>query len=277
MTTTRPDPDDVTGEGVVDLTLLVAEELPCWWSTHMPFQHKTFNFFADRDDYPTPLARRSGPYQTRWMLIDEHTGTHVDAPAHFVPAPGSGLPNAGPAGDLTIDKVPLPQLMGPAVVVDVPRDLPGGGPGVSPIIPASLLDDFEAQHGTIEAGDVVLLRSGWDRHYAAGEAGTAYCHDALVTRSGPGWPAPEPPAMRRLMDRGVRCVGTDSPSMGSSHDGAPVHVEALSEGACFVEALSHLDRLPVRGAWFCAAPVNLARGTGAPARAFAFLPAGGTS
>lgn len=259
---------------VVDLTLLVAEELPCWWSTHMPFQHKTFNYFADRDDHPLPLRSRNGPYQTRWVLMDEHTGTHVDAPAHFIPEQGSGLPNEGPAGATTIDRVPLQQLMGPAVVVDVPDDLPGGGPGVSPVIPPELLQGFESEHGRFQPGDVVLFRGRWDRHYLPGDAGSPYCHDPLVTRSGPGWPAPEVPAMRLLMERGVRCVGTDSPSMGSCHDGAPVHVEALAQGVCFVEALTRLDLLPVRGAWFCAAPVNLARGTGAPARAFAVLPGG---
>lgn len=258
----------------VDLTLLVAEELPCWWSHHMPFQHKTFNYFADRSDSPLPLLSRTGPYQTRWMLMDEHTGTHVDAPAHFIPEEGSGLPNAGPAGAITIDRVPLGQLMGPAVVVDVPEDLPGGGPGESPIIPPEVVTDFEQRHGEIESGDIVLFRSGWDRHYAAGEAGDGYCRRALVSKDGPGWPAPEIPAMRLLLERGVRCAGTDSPSMGSSHDGGPVHVEALSQGVCFVEALAHLDRLPARGAWFCATPINLARGTGAPARAFAFLPDG---
>jgi kynurenine formamidase len=70
----------------------------------------------------------------------------------------------------------------------------------------------------------------------------------------------------------VRCDGTDAPSMGSSHDGAPVHVAALSRGAVFVEALSGLDQLPARGAYFLFAPLNVARGTGAPGRAMAWLP-----
>ncbi len=188
--------------------------------------------------------------------MDEHTGTHVDAPAHFIPEQGSGLPNEGPAGATTIDRVPLSQLMGPAVVVDVPDDLPGGAPGVSPIIGPDLLEAFEDEHGRFQAGDVVLFRGHWDRHYQPGEDGSPYFHDALVTREGPGWPAPEPPAMRLLIDRGVRCVGTDSPSMGSCHDGAPVHVEALSQGLCFVEALTGLDALPVLGAWFCATPAE---------------------
>lgn len=260
------------GARLVDLTLPLAEELPCWWSTHMPYQHKTFNYFADRDDDAAPLLCRAGPYQTRWMLIDEHTGTHVDAPAHFVPPEGSGLPNAGEYGAVTVDQVPLEQLAGQAVVIDVPDDLPGADPGFSPVIPPGLLHEHERRHGAVEAGSVVLFRTGWDRYYLPGAGGSRYCFYPLVTRTEPGWPAPEVPIMDELLDRGVRCVGTDAPSMGSAHDGGPVHVAALSRGAVFVEALRGLGQLPPRGAYFQCAPLNVARGTGAPARAMAWVP-----
>ena len=257
---------------LVDLTLLLAEDLPCWWSTHLPYQHKTFNYFADRPDDAAPLLSRSGPYQTRWLLIDEHTGTHVDAPAHFVPPLGSGLPHAGESGGITVDRVPLDQLAGPAAVIDVPEDLPGAAPGVSPAIGPEVLDEHEGRFGPIGPGAVVLFRTGWDRHYLPGPEGSGYCYDALVTKTGPGWPAPEVPIMTRLLERGVRCVGTDAPSMGSAHDGGPVHVAGLSAGAVYVEALCGLDRLPPRGAYFLFAPLKVARGSGAPGRAIAWVP-----
>lgn len=258
---------------VVDLSLLLAEELPCWWSTHMPFQQKTFTYFDDRGTSANRLINRTGSYQTRWLLMDEHTGTHVDAPAHFFPELDTGLDGAAQIGSVTTEQLPLSQLMGAAVVLDIPDSLPGGGPGVSPVIPPQLVDDFEAAYGPIVPGDVVLLRTGWDARYLPGAAGAAYCFDPLVAKSAPGWPAPEPPMMRALLDRGVRCVGIDAPSMGSTHDGGPVHLEGLGAGAAFIEALCHLDRLPPRGAFFCFAPVLLARGTGAPGRAFAWVPA----
>ena len=258
---------------VVDLTLLLAEELPCSWSTHVPFQQKTFNYFADDLRDEAVLQNRTGPYQTRWLLIDEHTGTHVDAPAHFVPPEGSGLEGAGPAGAVTVEQIDLERLMGPAVVVDVPADLPGGAPGVSPVITADLLRAFEADHGAIAAGDVVLLRTRWDeRHYRPGAAGDDYCRNPLVRGTSPGWPAPDVGAMELLVDRGVGCVGTDGVSMGSVDDGAPVHRFALAREVAFVEALGDLGALPVRGAFFCFAPLRLARGTGAPGRAFAWVP-----
>jgi isatin hydrolase len=265
-------PKAVPGGRVVDLSLLLAEELPCWWSTHMPFQQKTFTYFDDRGDAARRVINRSGAYQTRWLLVDEHTGTHVDAPAHFIPELATGLDGAAEIGSVTAEQLPLEQMMGPAAVIDVPADLPGGAPGRSPIIPPSLVEDFERRHGPLSAGEVVLFRSGWDRHYLEGDAGSAYCFDPIVLRSTDGWPAPEPPVMQLLIDRGVRCVGTDGPSMGSTHDGAPVHRTGLGAGVTFIEALCGLDQLPPRGAYFCFAPLRLARGTGAPGRAFAWLP-----
>jgi len=128
---------------VVDLSLLLAEELPCWWSTHMPFQQKTFTYFDDRGTSANRLVNRLGTYQTRWLVMDEHTGTHVDAPAHFIPELDTGLDGAAEIGSVTTEQLPLSQLMGPAVVLDVPDSLPGGGPGISPVIPPQLVDDFE--------------------------------------------------------------------------------------------------------------------------------------
>jgi isatin hydrolase len=153
---------------LVDLTLLLAEDLPCWWPTHLPYQHKTFNYFADRRDDAAPLLSHSGPYQTRWLLIDEHTGTHVGAPAHFVAPPGSGLPHAGEAGEITVDRVPLDQLTGPAAVIDVPEGLPGAAPGVSAAIGPEVLDEHEWRFGPIDPGAVVLFRTGWDRPTSRG-------------------------------------------------------------------------------------------------------------
>lgn len=257
---------------LVDLTLLLAEELPAAWAKHMPYQQKTFNYFTSVDEQVSPLKSATGPYQTRWLLIDEHTGTHVDAPAHFIPELKTGLPEAAEAGDITVEQIPLDQLIGPAVVIDIPEDLPGSAAGISPIISRDFLAEWEEANGEIAAGDIVLFRSNWDRRYVAGAAGLAYCHDPLVTGKGPGWPAPDEEAMRHLMDRAVMCVGTDGASMGSVHSGAGVHHVGLGARVAFIEALGHLHQLPVRGAIFCFAPLKVARGTGAPGRAFAWVP-----
>lgn len=263
---------------VVDLSLLLAEDLPCYWATHQPFQHKVWNWFATRKDAAASTYNRGGPYATRWMAIDEHTGTHFDAPSHFIPPPGSDLPGAHPAGGTTSEKVPLGQLMGPAAVIDVSalntaeQGTAEQDGGVSPFIRPEVIDDWERRYGLLTPGMVVLFRTGWDRYYQRGPDGDAYLFDVVVTRRRPGWPAPGVSAMDALLKRGIRCVGIDAPSMGAAHDGAPVHVHGLRAGAVYVECLTRLDLLPARGAWFCFLPLNVENGTGAPGRAIAFLP-----
>lgn len=262
------------GHRVVDLSLPLAEDLPCHWSTHQPFQHKTWNWFTTRTDAAASVYNRGGPpYATRWMAIDEHTGTHFDAPIHFVPPPDSGLPGAGPAGEITAEKVALERLMGPAAVIDV-SGLTGtvDEGGVSPLITPEHVTGWESRHGRLAPPYVVLFRTGWDRKYRRGAEGDGYLHDVVVTRRAPGWPAPDVPAMELLLDRGVQCVGTDAPSMGSAHDGAAAHLCALRTGTVFVECLTGLDRLPPRDAWFCFLPLKLEGGTGSPGRAFALVP-----
>ncbi len=262
----------MAGHRVVDLTLPLAEDLPCTWPGHMPFRATVWNRFTGPDD-PQPVRGRSGSgSQTRWLVIDEHAGTHIDAPRHVVPPPGSGLPHAGPAGEVGVDKLPLLAASGPADLVDVTGLAGTAENGVSPLVTVPTLIAWEAAYGPILPGDVVLLRAGWDSRYRSGAAGRRYADDALVTRTEPAWPAPVPEAISWLHDRGVRCVGTDGPSIGPAGDSGPVHLAGLTRGMVFVEALARLAELPPRGAWFLFLPLHLVDGTGAPGRAIAVLP-----
>jgi kynurenine formamidase len=261
---------------VVDLTLPLAEDLPCTWPGHVPYQHKTFTWFAQQGDGWGSVHNRTGaPYQTRWLCIDEHTGTHLDAPSHFVPRPGSGLPGAGDAGLLGMADVPVTQTAGPAAVVDVSELTGSEDGGRSPRITADRLRRWEDAHGQFRAGEVVLLAGGWDRRYRPGPDGAGYAHAPLVARHGGAWPAPDPGAIDLLRERGVRCVGTDGTSMGPADDGAPTHLAGLGHGMVFVECLAQLDRLPPRGAFFLFLGLRIVDGTGGPGRAIALLPEGG--
>ena len=115
---------------VVDLSLTVSERLPGTWPGHMTYAHHNWNWFA-KVEGPTGKTRSAAPYQTNFVVMDEHCGTHFDAPTHFVPPEGSGLPLAGPLGAQTGNRVPLEDLMGPAAVVDV-RSLAERGEPVYP-------------------------------------------------------------------------------------------------------------------------------------------------
>ena len=201
----------------MDLSLTLSERLPGTWPGHMTYAHHNWNWFAEVEG-PTGKTRSTAPYQTNFVVMDEHCGTHFDAPTHFVPPPGSGLYLAGPLGDQTGDKVPLEDLMGPAVVVDV-RSLAGEGEsGVSPFITPDHVRGWEEEHGALRAGEVVLFLTGWDRYYVEGEEGERYMHGSLVTGKDPGWPAPAPETAIYLYERGVKTIGIDAPSIGSAHD-----------------------------------------------------------
>ncbi|HEX2728644.1 MAG TPA: hypothetical protein VHM16_02750, partial [Rubrobacteraceae bacterium] len=74
-----------------------------------------------------------------------------------------------------------------------------------------------------------------------------------------------------LHEKGVKTIGIDAPSIGSAHDGVPVHQEGLSRGMRYIEILTNLDQLPVRGAYFIFMPIKIGRSSGGPGRAMALL------
>lgn len=252
---------------VVDLSLTLEERLPVSWPGATPYQHHPFNTWDDRQA-TTPV--RGGPYLTHTILLDEHCGTHFDAPSHFIPPPDSGLPHAGPAGLITGDRVPPRQLMGRAAVIDC-RHLVEDRPGVSPIITPACVSADETANGEIEPGDAVLFWTGWDQRVRDRSVDDSYLEDPFTHRAGPGWPAPDVGVAQYLHGRGVRLLVTDGPSMGPVHDGAPVHWWGLANDMLFVEAAANLAALPPRGAFFVFLPVKIGGSTGGPGRAVAFV------
>ncbi len=246
---------------IVDLSVTLSEHLPSTWPEHMPFAHKNWSWFEE-EELPTGACTCSlGPYVTHFFILDEHAGTHVDAPSHYFRE-----------GDSS-EEIDLSKLIGPAAVVDL-RHLDGQAEkGVSPAITATHLEAWEEEHGRFEAGEVVLLLTGWsDEHYVRGEAGRAFLHEPVVLQSRPAWPAPEAGAAIFLHERGVTTIGIDAPSVGSAEEGNEVHRAGLSRKMAFVEGLTNLDRLPARGASFVFLPLKIAVASGAPGRAIAILP-----
>ena len=112
------EPSQIGAASIVDLSVTLSERLPCTWPGHMIYAHKNWNWFEEREQV-TGRTRSENPYQTNFVVIDEHCGTHFDAPTHWIPPEGSGLPWSNSLGEQSGEKVPLEDLMGPAVVVDV--------------------------------------------------------------------------------------------------------------------------------------------------------------
>lgn len=261
------------GYRIVDLSVTLDETMPCVWPGHMPFEHKVHNWYVASDG-PGQLLRSAGPYFTCWMTLDEHCGTHFDAPTHFVPPPESGLAHAGDLGAIYGDLVPLDTLQGPATVVDVRALVASPQNGVSPLITPGFLATWERRHGPFEAGTAVLLYGGWDQHYVRYPEGAGYSRGALVSRDRPGWPAPHADAVVYLYDRGIRLLGTDGPSIGAAHEPVSMHRAGLERGMAYVESLARLGELPVRGSYFIFMPLKIARSSGGNGRALAFVPRG---
>ena len=265
--------DHVGASQVVDLSLTLSPELPCSWPNAVPFRQFVDHWFTDVDDAVQPLHCHNGaPYRAHAVIFDEHTGTHFDAPSHFLEHP------VHPTDPHNGDDVPPEQFMGPAAVIDVTALRTSTVPdGHSPRIEPEHVTTWETKHGTLSAGDIVLFRSDWDEHYVpVSRGGHQYVTDAVTHGRGTAWPAPSPATMELLLARGVQCVGTDGASMGPAEDGAPTHVTGLAGGMVFIECLANLRSVPARGAVFVFLPVKIARSSGGPGRAVAFVHNGGT-
>lgn len=267
----KPDLAELIGSHqLIDLSLLIAEWLPTTWPGHMYFQHKVWNWYAPVESVGGVRVKSSAPYHTRFLIIDEHVATHFDAPTHFIPPPDSGLPLASDAGSESGDKVPLSDLQGTAACIDV-SDLEGNENGVSPWITASHIRTWEGIHGVLHPNEVVLLRTGWDRYYVEGEEGLKYVMRPVDKGDFPGWPAPSVEAIEYLLEKGIRCLGIDAPSIGACHAGIEPHQAGLSRRMRYIEGLTNLDKLPSRGAYFIFLPLKVANSSGSPGRALAFV------
>ncbi len=196
-------------------------------------------------------------YSANAFSTAEHGGTHLDAPIHFA------------RGGLAADEIPLEGLIGPAAVVDV-----SGGIDADYQVSVEDLEEWEAEHGELPDGGILLLRTGWgDRwgnrtaYLGTGETGP----DAVPELHFPGL-APE--AAQWLVDeRGVVAVGIDTPSLdhGQSSD-FRTHVILYSENVAGFENVAFLDFLPAAGAYVVALPMKIAGGSGGPLRIVAFVP-----
>jgi kynurenine formamidase len=226
---------------VLDLSYAISDKLVPWPGDEKFFEAKV-NATVEKNGYFT---------RSFWML--EHYGTHLDAPAHF------------PPGKTTVDQIPVRQLMGPAVVVDVRAE---GAKDVDYQLPAAGLEEWEKRHGRIPEGAIVLLRTGWASRWP--DAGRYRNQDAQGKMHFPGFSAG---AAKLLLERKVSGLGCDTMSIdyGASGDFA-VHHLALGAGLYHLENLADLSELPESGAFLIVAPIKLEGGSGGPVRVFAVLP-----
>ena len=198
-------------------------------------------------------------YAANNFFTSEHGGTHIDAPVHFA------------QGHRPVDQIPLQQLLGNAVVVDVTSassDQPDYRATVDD------LSAWERSHGAIPEGSIVLIRTGFSRFWpdAARYLGTADRGADALSRL--HFPSLHPDAARWLTtSRDVKAIGIDTASIDYGQSTLYESHRILNErDVPAFENLTNLDRLPPTGASIVALPMKIAGGSGAPLRAIAVVP-----
>jgi len=225
---------------VLDLSYAINEKLVPWPGDTRWFE-ATINASVEKDGYFT---------RSFWML--EHYGTHLDAPIHF------------PPGKTPVDRIPVKQLFGPAVVIDVRAE---GAKDADYQIPAGRIEEWEKRHGRVPEGAIVLLRTGWESRWP--DAQRYRNQDPHGRMHFPGFSVE---AAKLLIERKVSGLGCDTMSVdyGASEDFA-VHHLALGAGLYHLENLADLSALPESGAFLVVAPIKLEGGSGGPVRVFAVI------
>jgi arylformamidase len=208
---------------IVDLTQPMANGMPVMAGITPPE-------FRDLAEVAT-----DGYAMSQYTFVN-HTGTHVDAPAHQI------------ADGASLDDIPLDRLVTDALTIDLTGHAPG------PVGPA----DIDASLRLARPGDIVLFRSGNAENWGS----DAYWH---------GWCYPDAAAAQALIDRGISGVGFDGPSADPvTSEDYPLHRLWLGAGKIIIENLASMAELPVR-CGVVVAPLKVRGANGGPARVFAFV------
>ena len=180
-------------------------------------------------------------YSVQAISMGSHTGTHVDAPSHFF------------TEGKTIDQIPLSTFVGNGLVID----LASKGPRQKIV-----WDDLAAYAGQMKEGVILLLYTGWSKHWCTPK----YYEHPFLDRD----------AAERIVVRGIRVLGVDTLNPdetcldGTVGEGFGVHEVILGAGGVIAENLTNLNGLIGRDVMVSLIPLNLDGSDGSPIRAFAW-------
>jgi kynurenine formamidase len=188
----------------------------------------------------------------------EHGGTHLDAPVHFA------------KGRQTVDQIPLDQLIGPGVVVDVAAQCASN---VDYLVSVADLQKWEKQHGKIEPGTILFLRTGFGKFYPDKRKylGTDERGAAAVPKL--HFPGLDPEAARWLtQNRAIKAIGLDTASIDRGQSTTfDSHRILFERNIPAFENVANLDQLPSKGFSVIALPMKIKGGSGGPLRIIALL------
>lgn len=193
------------------------------------------------------------------MALGEHTGTHFDAPVHWIT--GKDLTD-GATNTLDVQR-----LVAPACVLDFSKECARDEKFL--VTPAHI-KAWEKEHGEIPKGSWVLMRSDWSKR----EDPAKFLN---MKEDGPHVPGPGPDAVRYLVQErdvngwGVEAVGTDAGQAFSFEPPFPAHALMHGSNKFGLASLTNLDQLPPTGALIVAAPLKIENGSGSPLRVLALV------
>jgi kynurenine formamidase len=226
--------DALRNSRLIDLSQPLEEHMP-HYPTHSKFFHNVWGSYWHGD--------RSLTYQ---LVMNEHNGTHVDAPAHFISDATTGA-------HVTIENVPLSRLMGRGVRLDC-REFREGD-----YVSSNFVAEWEGAHGSLEAGDIVLFNFGWSAYWGLRPDHGRYVGD---------WPGVSLDAVEYLLRKSVAALGVDtlSPDPPQALRTNPIHPIVLQKQVLIMENLCNLEQLP-DFFLFLALPLKIRGGSGSPIRA----------
>jgi kynurenine formamidase len=240
---------------VVDLTVPLEPstptiQLPPQFAPSKPFALEEISRYDER-----------GPaWYWNNIACGEHTGTHFDAPIHWVT--GKDYP------DNATHNIPVQKLIGPACVIDVSdrvRD------NADFLVTVEVVEAWEARHGRIPTGAWVLIRTDWSKRKDAKSFLNAR-EDGAHT---PGFHPQCVPFLARQRDIlgvGVETVGTDAGQAPTFDPMFPCHTIMHGANRFGLASLTNLDQLPATGAVVIAPPLKIVNGSGSPLRVLALVP-----
>jgi|SRR5215813_11553449 len=220
-----------------------------YWPTAETFKlEKDFEGITEKGYY----------YSAYRYTAAEHGGTHIDAPVHFA------------KGHNSVDQIPLDQLMGPGIVIDVSAKC-AANPDY--LITVADIQDWEKQNGKIASGTIVLLRTGFGKYYPNRKLylGTDERGAGAVAKL--HFPGLSPDAARWLVqNRSIKAVGLDTASIDYGQSTLfETHRALFEHDIPAFENVANLDKLSPKGFSVIALPMKIAGGSGGPLRIVAML------
>ncbi|HKE55577.1 MAG TPA: cyclase family protein [Pyrinomonadaceae bacterium] len=235
-------------ERVVDLTYAFDAD-SVYWPTA-----ETFKLETDSEG----ITDKGYYYSAYRFSAAEHGGTHLDAPVHFA------------KGKNSVDQIPVDQLMGPGLIVDVTAEC-AGNPDY--LVSTNDFQNWERKNGAIPAGSIVLLRTGYGQYYPDRKKylGTDERGAAAVAKL--HFPGLDPEAARWLAkNRSIKAIGLDTASIDRGQSTLfESHRVLFENNIPAFENVANLGQLPVKGFRVIALPMKIKGGSGGPLRIVAIL------